>query len=102
MTQDAPIVSGKPIVGYHLTDQSPSLAVLSIPTFEDNVTDDKSSQTTKSFTDAVSNFINISKQKGMQKLILDLQGNGGGSIFLGYDTFRQVSASIGSCHRVFS
>ena len=82
------------VTGY-LFEES-KLAVLSLPSFETknsaNVTD-----AVVEYATAVGNFIDASIEKGMQKLVIDLQANGGGTIFLGYEIFKRVSLL---CHPI--
>ena len=67
--------------GYFLHDIS--VAVLSIPSFQ--------SPDVESFSDTIGNFIKQSKDAGLQKVLIDLQQNGGGDTFLAIDAFKQVS-----------
>lgn len=47
-------------------------------------------QSNSDFQDVVSTFLAKAVRDGKTKLILDLQANGGGFIYLGYDLFRQL------------
>jgi hypothetical protein len=67
------------ITGYLLKEAS--IGVLSIPGF------DSTSENANHFSEAVGEFIDKSKAAGMKKIVIDLQGNGGGSALLAYDTF---------------
>ncbi|OAA39465.1 pyridine nucleotide-disulfide oxidoreductase family protein [Metarhizium rileyi] len=46
------------------------------------------------FQAVVSDFLREAKAAGKTKLVVDLQGNGGGYILLGYDFFRQLFPSV--------
>jgi hypothetical protein len=72
--------------GYFLNKSS--IAVLSIPTFDMN------GPFGLTFQQFVTDFLKRSKAAGMKKLVIDLQGNGGGVIFEGIDLFKQVSFSL--------
>ena len=74
------------VTGYNLQDAS--IAVLSIPDFKANVLPNPKNYQT--FSNAVGDFINKSIQAQMKNVVIDLTGNGGGQIFLGYDTFKRV------------
>ena len=75
--------NGEILTGYFLNDSS--TAVLSIPSF--NVQDDA----IQSFSDTVGSFLQLAKGANMQRLVVDLQKNGGGLNLLAEDTFRHVS-----------
>uniref|UniRef100_A0A8H7N2W7 Tail specific protease domain-containing protein n=1 Tax=Bionectria ochroleuca TaxID=29856 RepID=A0A8H7N2W7_BIOOC len=75
---------GGTVSGYFLTDQS--TGVLSLPTF--------AMDKPVSFSDAVSSFIKKAKEAGMKKIVIDLSGNGGGNVLLGYDVFKQFFPAI--------
>ncbi|CAI6042755.1 unnamed protein product [Clonostachys chloroleuca] len=79
--------SGGIVSGYIL--ESDSIGVLSIPSF--NAQDGKADPL--SFHDAVAGFISQASSKGMKKVVIDLSGNGGGNVNLGYDTFKQFFPS---------
>ena len=68
--------------GYFLHDIS--TAVLSIPSFQ------AEDEAVQEFSDTVGNFLNQSKQAGMQKVLIDVQQNLGGDTFLAIDAFKQV------------
>ena len=74
------------VSGYFLKDIS--TAVLSIPSF------DASGDAVQDFSDTVGNFLNQSKQAGMQKVLVDVQHNSGGVTFLAIDAFKQFFPSI--------
>ena len=42
------------------------------------------------FSAVVSRFLAACGKAGKSKLIIDVTGNGGGTVFLGYDVFKQV------------
>ena len=75
--------NGEILTGYFLNDSS--TAVLSIPSF--NVQDNA----IQSFSDTVGSFLRLAKGANMQRLVVDLQKNGGGLNLLAEDTFRHVS-----------
>ena len=70
------------ITGYYLKDTS--LAVLSMPNFLGT------GKIAQNFSDAVGAFISGALHAGMQRVVIDLQQNGGGTQLLATDTFRQV------------
>jgi C-terminal processing protease CtpA/Prc len=71
--------------GYFLNKSS--IAVLSLPSF------DMDGIFAVSFQQFVKDFLQRSRTAGMKKLVIDLQGNGGGSVFDGYELFTQVSST---------
>lgn len=76
------------VVGYHLKDES--IGVLCIPSFMAGTT----TTAWLDFSEAVQKFLKKSKDAGMKKIVVDLQGNGGGISFLGLDLFKQVCRII--------
>jgi hypothetical protein len=84
------------IGGYFSTNVS-DLAILSIRAFtasrgvEGEATD---------FQDVVQNFLKASKSAGKQRLIIDVRGNPGGTLYTGYDTFKQLFPSHQLNHRI--
>ena len=73
--------------GFFLTGQSTEdVAVLSINTFEY-----QQSSGGLEFQSTVEDFIALCKTNGKTKIIIDVSSNGGGALFLGYDSFKQVS-----------
>jgi len=84
------IISGdKQVSGYFLDDNDPKyadVAVLSMLSFAPNFPIE--------FQSVVENFISKARAAGKTKLVIDLSGNGGGTILVGYDTFRQLFPSI--------
>ena len=91
VTTQAHLGFGGVVTGYNLIDQS--LAVLSLPSFEAKQGLAEYTVNTTDYADAVQDFIQKSKAAGMQKVVIDLQANGGGSVVLGYETFKHVSAT---------
>ena len=78
------------VAGYFLNGSAyEDVAVLTIPSF--GVTDLHSQ---KEFQTTVRNFLKQSVDGKKQKLIVDLRGNPGGAVVLGYDIFRQLFPSI--------
>ena len=73
---------GGVVTGYFLNDDV--TAVLSIPSFDVN------SESIISFSTAVGEFIRDAKAAGKDRVIIDLQRNGGGGDLLATDTFKQV------------
>ncbi|CAG9942940.1 unnamed protein product [Clonostachys rosea f. rosea IK726] len=71
---------GGTVSGYYFDENQ--LGVLSIPSFD---TDENSSET---FDLAVASFINQTRSRGAKRIVIDLTGNGGGTLWMGYDTFR--------------
>ncbi|KAH7324130.1 hypothetical protein B0I35DRAFT_496319 [Stachybotrys elegans] len=69
------------VSGYILEEDS--IGVLSIPTFQAGK---EGPTAAASFSKAVDEFITVAKEAGVEKIIIDLSGNGGGTIFQGYDT----------------
>ncbi|MCJ1381734.1 hypothetical protein MMC17_004845 [Xylographa soralifera] len=74
------------VSGYILNN---SLAVLSLPTFEST---SGVSQCSASF--AVQSFLQNCTQNNITKILIDLQGNGGGFVLLAYDFFKQFFPNI--------
>ena len=79
---DLSIIGGGTLTGYFLNESS--VAVLSIPSF------DEYGDALGTFTDTISEFIERSQAAGMKKIVIDLQQNGGGDLFLAIDAFKQV------------
>ena len=81
------------VSGYILNN---SLAVLSLPLFEST---NQVSSCSASF--AVQSFLQHCTQNNIKKILIDLQGNGGGIVLLAYDFFKQVRVSefthVGIC-----
>lgn len=71
------------VSGYYLNgDGYENTAVLTMLSFEPKAMTE--------FQDTVTSFFNQAVQDGKTSLILDVQANGGGFIFLGFDLFRQL------------
>lgn len=62
-----------------------NLAVLAIQTF--NTEADADAQGFQLF---IERFLEEAKSRGSEKVIIDIQSNGGGRVFLGYDAFHQA------------
>ena len=79
----SPIVisSDKSVAGY-LSDNHPDLAILAVPSF--------SSVSNIEFENVVRQLFATASENDRTKLVIDLRGNGGGTIFLAYDLFRQL------------
>ncbi|TVY89811.1 Peptidase S41 family protein, partial [Lachnellula willkommii] len=69
------------VSGYFLKQSS--VAVLSLPSFQEP------GSAVGSFSDTVTRFLNASKAAGMQKVVIDVQQNYGGDVFLAVDTYKQ-------------
>ncbi|KAL5348963.1 hypothetical protein ACLOAV_006388 [Pseudogymnoascus australis] len=65
------------------------VAVISMNTFDPVASGDS-----VEFQDLIRKFIKYAKSKGRTKIIIDVSSNGGGSLFLGYDTFKQFFPSM--------
>lgn len=74
------------IAGY-FPEENTDLAVLSIPTFAPT-------GGTVQFEDVVRELLASAKAAGKTRLIIDLRGNGGGTVLLAYDLFKQLFPSI--------
>lgn len=78
------------IGGYYLSGSGyDDVAVLSIPSFQP-VTAEGPAE----FQDLVGIFLKESSAAGKKKLVIDLRGNTGGRVFLGYDLFKQLFPSM--------
>ncbi|KAL8932771.1 MAG: hypothetical protein Q9216_006686, partial [Gyalolechia sp. 2 TL-2023] len=86
MTVQPNLGDGGVVTGYFLNDDV--TAVLSIPSFGVN------SESIISFSTAVGEFIRESKAAGKERIIIDLQRNGGGGDLLATDTFKQFFPSV--------
>jgi hypothetical protein len=74
------------IGGYYLSGQGyDDVAVLSVPSFSPE-TDNGPAE----FQDIIGSFTKAAADAGKKKLVIDLRGNGGGLVFMGYDMFKQV------------
>lgn len=81
--KDLAIGGGGFLSGYFLHDIS--VAVLSIPSFAE------SGEAVGTFSSTIENFIEESVKNGLKKVVIDLQQNSGGDIFLATDAFKHVS-----------
>ncbi|KAI4266079.1 MAG: hypothetical protein L6R38_008975 [Xanthoria sp. 2 TBL-2021] len=77
---------GGVVTGYFLNDDV--TALLSIPSFDVN------SEAILTFSDSVGEFIRKSKEAGKERMIIDLQRNGGGGNLLAIDVFKQFFPSV--------
>lgn len=80
---DLSISGGGILTGYFSDD----LAILSIPSFDQTWSGDRS------FSQTVNDFISSAKAKGLSKVLIDLQRNSGGDTVLAFDTFRKVTTT---------
>jgi hypothetical protein len=82
------ISSDQQVAGYFLDDDPAysDVAVLSLLSFEPNYP--------SKFQSVIETFISDAKAAGKTKIVIDLSGNGGGIIILGYDAFRQFFLNI--------
>ena len=69
-------------VACYFPEGNEDLAVLSVPTFEP--------KSDVEFPDVVRECLATASKKGKTKLIIDLRGNGGGTVLLAYDFFEQL------------
>lgn len=72
---------GGMISGYFLRDDK--IGVLSVPSFQTS-----SDASPATFSSAVRKFIREAQSAGMEKIVIDVMGNRGGSLLLAYDMFR--------------
>lgn len=79
-------VSVDPDIGYFLN--SSSVSVLSIPSFDLFDVALSTAQTT------VEEFIRRTQEAGLQRVVIDLQKNGGGQVLLAVDTFKRFFPDI--------
>ena len=76
------------IGGYYLTDEGyTDVAVLSVPSFFP-----ATEEGPLEFQEKAGAFLQDAAKAGKKKLVIDLRGNGGGMVYLGYDLFKQVSS----------
>jgi hypothetical protein len=73
-------------VACYFPEGNEDLAVLSVPTFEP-ISDVE-------FPDIIRQCLATASKKGKTKLIIDLRGNGGGTVLLAYDFFKQLFPSM--------
>ncbi|KAK9785210.1 putative Tail specific protease domain-containing protein [Seiridium cardinale] len=74
------------VTGYFLDDIS--TAVLSLPTF------DESGFAVGNFSSTVDDSLSQAQGRGMKRLIVDLQGNSGGTPLLAFTTFRSIFPGV--------
>ncbi|OJD30635.1 peptidase s41 family protein [Diplodia corticola] len=75
------------IGGYYLPAPYTSVAVLSVPSFV-------GSSQQAAFQSTARSFLAAARAAGKTKLVVDVSANGGGTILLGYDLFKQLFPSI--------
>lgn len=75
------IASDNSVAGY-LSETYPDLAILAVPSF--------SSVSPVEFENVVRQLLATASAGERTRLVIDLRGNGGGTIFLAYDLFRQL------------
>jgi hypothetical protein len=78
-----------PLGGFFLDGDVGDIAVLTMNTFSTSTTQDGIN-----FQRLVEEFLNYAVAQGKTKLIVDVSSNGGGSLLLGYDVFKQLFPSI--------
>lgn len=83
------IVSDDYKVTCYLPEDQPDTAVLAIPSF-----DVRRSDLQLSFSNTIRSCLATASAEGKQRLILDLRSNGGGTVLLGYDLFKQLFPSL--------
>ncbi|CAH0058315.1 unnamed protein product [Clonostachys solani] len=69
---------------YLLSDNA--TGVLSLPSFASR---DDYTESAEEYSVAATEFISQARKAGTKKIVIDLSGNGGGNVMLGYDVFRQ-------------
>ncbi|VUC27276.1 unnamed protein product [Clonostachys rosea] len=77
------------VSGYILKDDS--VGVLSLPSYDKGI---QGGTSALNYTDAVLEFIARAQENKVKKIVIDLSGNGGGSVFLGYTIFKLFFPSI--------
>jgi len=76
--------------GYFLGNSS-NVAVLALNAFTDAASDNGGNSPQQA---VIKQFLAASKLAGKNKLIIDLQGNGGGSVYNGFDAFKQIFPTV--------
>ncbi|KKZ66436.1 hypothetical protein EMCG_07827 [[Emmonsia] crescens] len=76
---------GGDLAGYFLDGDYSDVAVLSASSFEG-----AGAKGSVVFQETIEKFLSECKKAGKKKLIVDVTGNGGGTIMLGYDMFKQL------------
>lgn len=85
--------SGGYVAGYFLEGTSDT-AVLAVKAFQALISGTDSQSDNAEMQTVIQDFLTQCKSEGRTKLIIDLQGNGGGSIFNGFDLFKQLFPSV--------
>lgn len=83
---DLSLTGGGFVTGYFLN--STSTGVLSIPSFQEF------GAAVGSFSGTVNDFITRAQEVGLEKVVIDLQGNSGGTPLLAFDLFAQFFPNI--------
>ena len=73
-------------IACYFPEENKDLAVLSAPTFQPAVNVE--------FQDVIRECLATSAKMGKKKLIIDIRGNGGGTVILAYDWFKQLFPSM--------
>ena len=89
--KDLATTGGGFLTGYFLNDTS--VGVLSIPSFQEF------GDAIGTFSDFVGHFLARAKKAGMKKVLVDVQQNSGGDVFLAIDTFKQVRTFLLCLHQ---
>lgn len=77
-----------PLAGYFVDTSAGTVGILMIQTFNVEV-----SEEAEEFQDVVEEYITEAKARNVVKIIIDVRTNGGGVVFLGYDTYLQFFPS---------
>lgn len=80
------------VSGHILEDMS--VGVLSIPSFQTIPGELDDAGSSLSFSEAVRKFIRKAKDAKVERIVIDLSGNGGGNILQGLDTFKQLFPDV--------
>ncbi|KAL1642032.1 hypothetical protein SLS58_005620 [Diplodia intermedia] len=83
---DLSTTGGGVVSGYYFRDIS--VAVLSIPTFYQSV------DHVQNFSETVQSFIDGASAANLSRVVIDLQQNPGGAVFLALDTFRRFFPNV--------
>ncbi|KAF2005034.1 hypothetical protein P154DRAFT_530723 [Amniculicola lignicola CBS 123094] len=79
------------IGGYYLTGNGyEDVVVISLPSFHPDSGKESGVELVEEFQNITGRILNEAVKAGKKKLVIDLRGNGGGYIFLGYDFFQQL------------
>jgi hypothetical protein len=79
------VISSDSSVAGYLSDTYPDLAILAVPSF--------ASISPIEFENVVRQTLATANEKNRTRLVIDLRGNSGGTMFLAYDLFRQLFPS---------